>query len=166
MEKLGINAIQLLAQLVNFGIILFVLKKFLYKPVLFMLDKRKQTIEDNARLQGELEKKLANLTDKEKELDKKAKSAAAKIADEARKEGEKSAQKILDKAEADAKLISEEARKKALAQLDKVRKEIEFKVEEKALVLANKIISQLLPGDVKARISQAQVKKLSQAKES
>ena len=42
MEKLGIEPQLLLAQLVNFGIIIFVLSKFLYKPILDMLEKRKK----------------------------------------------------------------------------------------------------------------------------
>ena len=122
MEKLGINAIQILAQLINFGIILFVLKKFLYKPVLFMLDKRKQTIEDNIKLQADLGKRVAALTEKEKELEKKTKSNAVKIADEARREGEEAAREIIEKAKIEVKNLIEEAKREAVSQLEKEKK--------------------------------------------
>lgn len=162
MEKLGINAIQLLAQLVNFGIILFVLKKFLYKPVLSMLDKRKQTIEENIKLQADLEKKLAHLSDKEKDLDKKDKLNAAKIAGEARKDGEKSAVKIIEKAKLEAKEIIEQAKLAAISQIERQKKALDDETEKRALLLANKIIAELLPKEIKVKITEAQVKKLSQ----
>lgn len=162
MEKLGINAIQLLAQLVNFGIVLFVLKKFLYKPVLSMLDKRKQTIEDSIKLQADLEKKMALLSEKEKELDRKAKSNTAKIANEARKEGEKSAEKIIEKAKLEAKEIIEQAKLTAVSKIERGRKAFDDQVEKRALSLANKILAELLPKEIKVKINEAQVKKLSQ----
>lgn len=45
MEQLGIDAKLLVAQMVNFLIIVFVLSKILYKPILTMLDKRRKEIE-------------------------------------------------------------------------------------------------------------------------
>jgi len=50
MEKLGIEPTLLLAQILNFLIIAFVLTKILYKPILQLLDKRKKTIEEGLRL--------------------------------------------------------------------------------------------------------------------
>ncbi|MEI6499042.1 MAG: F0F1 ATP synthase subunit B [bacterium] len=45
MEALGIDLKLIIAQLVNFGILLFLLNKFLYKPVINMLDERKNKVE-------------------------------------------------------------------------------------------------------------------------
>lgn len=162
MEKLGINAVQLLAQAVNFGIILFILKKFLYKPVLSMLDKRKQTIEENIKLQADLGEKLTRLSEKEKDLDKKDKLNAAKISGEARKDGEKSAAKIVEKAKIEAKEIIEQARLMAVSQIEREKKALDEKTEKRALLLANKILAELLPKEIKVKITEAQVKKLSQ----
>lgn len=46
-SKLGIDWRLLLAQIVNFLVLLAILYKFLYKPVLGMLQKRAKTIEDS-----------------------------------------------------------------------------------------------------------------------
>lgn len=43
-EALGINLPQLIAQIVNFAVLLLILRLTLYKPVLKMLDQRKQKI--------------------------------------------------------------------------------------------------------------------------
>lgn len=162
MEKLGINPIQLVAQLVNFGIILFVLKKFLYKPVLSLLEKRKQTIVENIKLKDDLEKELAKLADKEANSAKKSKSDATKIANEARKEGQNSAEKIIEKARLEAKEIILQAKLTAISQVEKGKKELDTRVEQRALALANQVLAKMLPKEIKAKITEAQVKKLTQ----
>ena len=43
-EALGLNLPQLIAQIVNFAILLIILRLTLYKPILKMLDERKQKI--------------------------------------------------------------------------------------------------------------------------
>jgi len=54
MEKLGIEPSLLLAQIINFAIIVVVLSKLLYKPILSMLEKRKREIEESLRLTDKL----------------------------------------------------------------------------------------------------------------
>jgi len=57
LSSLGIDLKILLAQLVNFGILIFLLSKFLYKPVLKMLDQRKKKIAESIKKAEEIEKK-------------------------------------------------------------------------------------------------------------
>ena len=66
MEKLGLNLGFLLVQILNFGIIFIVLRAWVYKPILNMLEKRRQAtaqgLEDarvaaEARANAELEAK-------------------------------------------------------------------------------------------------------------
>ena len=54
MEKLGIEPILLLTQVINFTILVVVLTKFLYKPILKMLDERKKKIEEGLTLSREM----------------------------------------------------------------------------------------------------------------
>ena len=46
-KTLGIDLPKLIAQLVNFGIVLVVLWKFAYKPILAMLDQRRDKIAES-----------------------------------------------------------------------------------------------------------------------
>ena len=64
MEKLGINAYQLLAQGVNFLILMFVLKKFLLKPLLALLEKRKASIVDQIKSEENLSKRIKDKRNK------------------------------------------------------------------------------------------------------
>ena len=44
LQDLGVDGPKLIAQLINFAIVLFVLWRFAYKPVLEMLENRRQKI--------------------------------------------------------------------------------------------------------------------------
>ena len=69
MDKLGISLPWLLAQIANFLILLFILQRFLYKPLLGMMERRRQEIasalsnaekvrQDAAAQRAEFEKQL------------------------------------------------------------------------------------------------------------
>ena len=45
LKDFGVNPILLLAQIVNFTVLLILLKKFFYKPILKVLEERKHKIE-------------------------------------------------------------------------------------------------------------------------
>lgn len=66
-EKLGIDGRLLLAQLVNFGILLYLLHRFVYGPILIALQKRAETIEkslaDAKAIDEQLRETRANSAD-------------------------------------------------------------------------------------------------------
>lgn len=102
-----INIMQVLFQAVNFGLIFFVLVKYLYKPVLKLLDDRAVKINDGLKA---AEKNLKSQTELEE--------AKAKELTKARRE----ATKLLADAKAEAKLKANEYLKDAKA---KAHKEVE-----------------------------------------
>ncbi|MCH8949204.1 MAG: hypothetical protein IIB87_02370, partial [Chloroflexi bacterium] len=53
MDELGLNIPVLVAQLVNFFLLLVLLRLFLYKPILKMLDKRAQRIREGVEAADE-----------------------------------------------------------------------------------------------------------------
>lgn len=92
-SKLGIDWKLLAAQIVNFFILLFVLYKFAYKPVLDMLEKRSKTIEKGIHDAKASEERL-------KEIEQ----TRRKILDEASRE----VGKLLEKAKADAEAMKKD----------------------------------------------------------
>lgn len=83
-KNFGLDPILLGAQIVNFLIIFYVLKRFLYKPVLSVLRKREQEIKDGLRQAEEGKKALENALQTEKDILKKAQNQAQKILEDAR----------------------------------------------------------------------------------
>ena len=84
-NDLGIDVPSFLAQMLNFGIVAFVLWRFGFKPVLATLDERKQKIADGLKYAEEMQAKLAATQQESAALLKKASVEAGRIVDEARK---------------------------------------------------------------------------------
>ena len=60
-HNIGIDWKVLLAQIVNFAILLFVLKKFAYKPILKVLNDRRKKIEEAIERSKSVDQKMAEI---------------------------------------------------------------------------------------------------------
>src|SRR3990167_6839778 len=67
-ENFGIQPTLLFAQIVNFVIILYLLKRFFYKPILKVLDERKKKIEESLRNADLIETKLQKTDENSKKI--------------------------------------------------------------------------------------------------
>jgi F-type H+-transporting ATPase subunit b len=65
LHEFGVQPILLLAQIVNFAILFFLLRKFLYGPLLKILEQRRNTIKESLKNAEKIEKQLA-LTEEER----------------------------------------------------------------------------------------------------
>lgn len=95
---LGIDWRAMLFQLIAFGILLFILAKFVYPPILAMLDRRDKTIKDSLKAaEAQSKKSAAAAEEVAKQL-----AEARNQADEILAAAKNQSQEILDKADADA----------------------------------------------------------------
>lgn len=163
MEKLGIDAVQLGAQLVNVIILLIVLKKFLYKPVLSILEKRREQIEGGLMLRDEMEGKIKKLEDKEKDLEAKAKLKARELEAAVVKTARQAADKILAEAKSEAEKVRRQAKQDAKRELELSLGKREAELAAKAVELANQALGKLLPKDVRAKLTEAQIRRLMES---
>jgi F-type H+-transporting ATPase subunit b len=131
-EALGINVKILIAQLINFSVLVFVLWRFAYKPVLKVLNDRREKIIQGVKSAEESENKLAEAEEKEKAIITEAKKEALKIVEESKKRGEEKYQEIISKTKEDiGQIINQEK--------DKIRQE-----KEEVLVEIRQEIASLL----------------------
>jgi F-type H+-transporting ATPase subunit b len=86
LKNFGLNPVLLAAQIVNFLIIFFILKKFLYKPILEVLKKRQTTIAEGLKQAEDARLKLEKVVVEEKNILKNAQLQAKKIIEDARLE--------------------------------------------------------------------------------
>ncbi|MFH1894538.1 MAG: F0F1 ATP synthase subunit B [Patescibacteria group bacterium] len=140
MEGLGIDWKILVGQVINFAILFFLLKKFVFKAFFSILEKRKKIIEDGVRKSEDAEKNLAKI----RILDQEIRAAGEKNArDLIRSAGiiaDKRKQEVLDAAEKEKERIifeaKEMAKKEAESEKEKQRKEsinLSFILAEKFL---------------------------------
>lgn len=104
--QLGISGPLLLSQIVNFVILMVLLRLFLYQPVLNMLEKRKERIAQSLK---DVERSSSAAVEAEKER--------AKILDEARRE----AQEVRAQSARDAERIAQEIRSRAEQEATDIR---------------------------------------------
>lgn len=121
LEKLGIQPFSLIAQIINFLILFFLLSKFLYQPILKMLDERKRRIKESLEKEKKIEEEAAKLET---------------VRLKKREEAEKEAQEIVRRAKAVAAEERRKAKEKIRKTIQEAKKQAheEFKKEKEALV--------------------------------
>src|SRR5258706_8102509 len=87
-NSFGINPVLLIAQIVNFLILLYIPKRFAYKPILKLLKERQAKIAESINNTKASEEALEKAIEKEREILKKAQKQAQEIVNEAKKQSE------------------------------------------------------------------------------
>ncbi len=120
MEKLGINWVLLIAQLVNVVLLVWLLKRFLYAPVLNMLNERTKRIQDSLSEADKVRAQMADAQrDNEAELVR-ARHEAAAIVSQAQERARAQEQEIIAQARQEADRIRADAREQALRERDQM----------------------------------------------
>jgi len=134
LTKLGIDWKLLIAQIVNFLVLLFVLWKFAYGPIVAMLEKRQKKIEKGLKDAEEAHKKLEESAELQKDILKKARIEAKDIVEKAYMQAEKSKSELAAEAKVQAEKIIVSA--KAEIEQEKQKTIAEIKSEIGGLVVA------------------------------
>ncbi len=140
MEVISVNLWQMLASLANLLILFLIFKKFLFKPVQNVLDKRRAAIEsDYAAADAAKAAALASQAEYEEKLSH-AEHEASELRKNASDEAKRHAQRIVAEARENANGIVRAA--EAQIELDKRRAEADMKREiaEVSTMIAEKLI--------------------------
>jgi F-type H+-transporting ATPase subunit b len=140
MSQLGLNLPLLLAQVINFFIVLVALRMFLYKPVLGMLDQRAQRVreglqaadrskEQAAEAEQEVSKQLDEARRQGQTLIAQAQEASGRIQEESRSAARREAETLLERARSEIQL----ERDQAIAELRKEFADITVTAAEKVI---------------------------------
>lgn len=137
----GINWKLFTMQMVNFGLLLWVLWKFVYTPVLAMIDQRREEIAEGVRKAEAADRRLAEADLEGKSLVAAAGKEGESLVAAARARADEKATEIVKTAEAkaaaalsDATARAEEAKRKALQESEK-------EIARAAMLAAEKILA-------------------------
>jgi|SRR5579872_467993 len=157
LNNFGINWFLLVAQIVNFLIIFWLLKKFAYKPLFAMLEKRKKEITKGLEDAEKSQELLEKTQQEEKEILKKAQGQAQDILSDAQKQ----AQETLNLAEEGAKI-------RVAKMLEDGKREIEQEVVEAQRALSHhtaqlavQLLEKSLPDMVDSKTQKEVVEKVA-----
>lgn len=144
MEKLGLNLGYLLVQILNFAIIFIVLRAWVYKPILALLDKRRKGIQqglEDARVAAEAR---ASAEEQARAILAEAQATANLRVREASERAEAAAHEIQAQAEAQAAKVREEALTEAGLERDRILADLRGQIAALAMAAAQKIIGETL----------------------
>jgi F-type H+-transporting ATPase subunit b len=133
-----------LLQLGTFIVLYFLLKKYAFGPLMNVMNKRAQYIEDQLSSAEKSREEAARLAEEHRTAIQNAKKEAHELLENARRSGEKQAADILAAAEAEAKRIKEEALADIAREKELAIAELRDQVAALSVSLAGKIISREL----------------------
>lgn len=137
----------IIAQLVNFAIVLFVLKKFAYAPVLKLMDERSRKIEKGIADANEAHQKLAEITEKERAVLVEAKKQAQEIVAKAEEVAVKNKEEIVNEAKVQAEKILADAAKKIEAEKNQMMQEVKGQIAELVVAATGKLLEEKIDAE-------------------
>lgn len=155
-----INLWQIIFQAVNFGVVLFLLNRVLYKPVIKMLDDRAKKINEGQLAAEKNLKASAELDKEQKAVLAKARKEAAGITREATAEAKKQAEAILYEAKQKAAAESAQMHKNAEESIAKKQKEMESSIKDLVVATSKKMLESTLSASDISKINKAIAAKL------
>lgn len=160
LDALGIDWKLLLAQIVNFLILLVLLTKFLYKPIVKMLDNRAEKIEAGLKAAEKSQKDLTKADVEAEKIREKAYKEANQILVNAKTEASDEAKAIVSKAEAQAEEIRKYAAEEALSSKDKAMRAAKGELSSLVTLALGKIIGEQISENDKQKLTKEAIKKL------
>jgi F-type H+-transporting ATPase subunit b len=138
-----INWFTVIAQIINFLVLVWLMKKYLYKPILQAIDEREK------RIASEIADAKSKMTEAKKEQDEFQKKNDAfdrhkkKIMDQATSDAEDERQKLLDAAKKEAAGVKQKLEEASKELQENLSNEISQKTQHEVLSITKKALSEL-----------------------
>lgn len=137
---LSLNVWNLLFTVINVLVLYLLMKKFLFKPVLAVLEKRKEMIESNMEEARKSQQEAEELKADYEERLSAAKEEAQTIVHNARELAEQERAGILEKTRVESEQMIEKAKAAILSEQEQAQQEAKEEIAKLAVLAARKII--------------------------
>jgi F-type H+-transporting ATPase subunit b len=144
LEKLGINWALLIAQLVNFGILIWLLTRYLYQPVLNMLNERTRRVQESLKEAEQVKEQLARANQDYDAKLAQARQESAAILAQAQERAKTQEQEILAQARQEADRIRSDAREQAVQERDQLLRDLKNQMAELVTMTASRVLGEEL----------------------
>jgi len=151
-HKFGLEKGLFLFQLINFLIIVFILKKFLYKPLKKMLDERRRIVDQSLQDAQDARFALEHAGEERNRILNSAKSDASALTANVKASLEETKQKSSEDAKKRSEQIIEDAKQQASAEFENLNKQIGKMSADMSGKIVMKVLSDLFTGDEKQKI--------------
>lgn len=151
-DQFGWNWKLFLSQVVSFTIVALLLRRFAYKPILNVLEQRRQQIAEGQANAEKIKKQLAEAEQRHAEILAKANVAAQKMIDEARESSAHIAERKEQEAIASAEQILAKAREASAIEHERTMMELKRELGRLVVNTTAKVTGKVLTPDDQRRL--------------
>jgi F-type H+-transporting ATPase subunit b len=152
MDALGINAANLIVQLVAFILFIALFWKFALGPITRMLDTRQDRIRESIEAAQRVERELAETQVRNEEVLAEARREAQTLIARAREVSEQNIARSRDQAQVQADEMIEKARQAIVAETVQARNELRQEIADLAIAAATKIVRVNIDREAQTRL--------------
>ncbi len=160
--KLGIDWKLLLANTVTFFLVLWILRKFAYRPIMDVLDRRQKTIGEGLEAAKQSQDELAAIQQEKTIVLKEAKNEALAIVTEAKKQGELAKQKIVEHANAAAQATLERTKTALDREQQAMVKRAKTELADLVVAATEKVLDATVDEQVQTKLAERAVAALKE----
>jgi F-type H+-transporting ATPase subunit b len=143
-EKLGINWGLLIAQIFNVVLLVWLLTRFLYRPVLNMLNERTRRIQESLKETEQVKEQLARANQDYDQKLAQARQEAAGILAQAQERAKLQEAEIIAQARQEADRIRAEAREQAVQERDQLMRDLKNQMADLVTITASRVLGEEL----------------------
>lgn len=140
-KNFGVDWYLLGAQIINFLILFFLLKKFAYKPIFEMLQKRKETIQESIKNAEDAKLALEKATEQEKKILKKAQESAQQILTDAKAQADQLLEETKERTHTEVEKMISEAKEKMAQDTKEMQKQLAVSTAALAVDMVKDVVS-------------------------
>ena len=145
---------------VTFLLLLYILKKLAWKPILGALEEREKRIQESLESAEKARRESEELLQKQHDMLESARKEAQQILDQSRKAAEATRQEILANARAEAEQMLERAKREIALSRDKAIEEIRNLAVDLSIAAASKVIRKTLSREEHRRLVEEAIQEM------
>ncbi len=157
----GVSKAGFLASLINFIILLFILQRFAYKPLLQVLDERRKKIAESMKQAEQIKEELAKTQAARDEILQKANQNAQRMIDEARLAADKFRDQKLNEALQSAQETLRKAQEAGRQEREKILSDLRKEMVGLVIATTTKVTGKILTQDDQKRLADETLKELA-----
>lgn len=141
---MGIDWKVLIAQVINFAILLFLLQKFAYRPILKVLNERREKIEDAIERSKTVDQKMAKIEALKQEVLSDARAQSQAIIKEAQEVAQRAGEEIIAQTHKKTAHIIRDSEKKIELERQKIFQDMQRDIAALVVVTVEKTVGDVL----------------------
>ena len=160
-QQFGVYWPNLIAQLILFAIVYFVLKSFAFKPIIAMLEERRRRIEEGQLNAEKIKKQLAEAQTKYEEILAKANADSQKLLEEVRASGDRLAEQKRQEAITAAEQITLKAQEAMALERDKSMAEMKRELGRLVVDATSRVTGKVLSPEDHEKINEETAREIA-----